>query len=199
MTATRTLGPLDLAGSISAPHHAVPGSQRGVLPTCVERTVMTRDTSIPHFIGACVMRTLDSGILLWIICTVSLAGCDPVRSTLQPVPVEVLDSAAGEPVAGARISLKRESVGKFPSFSAVTDKLGHADIGVQYTAIDRTWGTKPPSSRDWVTGQRHLINVMLNEESEECSLVIRPGASVRGQRFTVSIRKVQKPRYVPTS
>ena len=38
-------------------------------------------------------------------CGLFVAGCDPVRTTLKPVRLEVVDSASGQPVVGAQVSL----------------------------------------------------------------------------------------------
>jgi hypothetical protein len=150
-----------------------------------------------------------SGYVLWIMCSLFATGCDPVRTTSQPVRLRVVDSASGQPVVGAHVSLKddRETAEALspddwhqpPWFSDVTDKRGEADIDVKYTALDRTRGSRPPSGRDWVTGIRFLVRVKQSQQpEEELSVVMNLGASVKGKSYTVTVIDIQEPRYVRT-
>lgn len=166
------------------------------------------------------------GHVLWIICSLSVAGCDPVRTTLQPVRLRVVDSASGQPVPGAQVSLKydfetaeplseetgdtrfsaeewhqdkRKFWDEFPWFSGVTDKNGQATINAEYTGIDRTWGSKPPSWADRVTGKPFLVKVEAGAvPEEELTVPMKRGASVKGKVYTVTVIDIQEPRYVPT-
>jgi hypothetical protein len=144
-------------------------------------------------------------------------GCDPVRTTLQPVRMQVLDSASGQPVVGAQVLLafdaaaappwkeepeewrkKRIEEYKRAGFRGITSKEGQADIDAEFTALDRTSGSKPPSKRDFVTGQPYLIKVKAGEVSEQMSLVMKRGASVKGTSYTVTVLDIDEPRYVQT-
>src|SRR4051794_3016147 len=111
-------------------------------------------------------------VLLSLSFSLFAIGCylgDPVRTTSQPVRLQVVDSASGNPVAYASVSLKlddqtprpqRDEVEvEAPWSHGVTDKEGQAEIEVEYTALDRSRGSKPPAERDWVTGQRYFVRV----------------------------------------
>ncbi|MHB9081560.1 MAG: hypothetical protein ACYC3X_29170 [Pirellulaceae bacterium] len=144
-----------------------------------------------------------------------------MRTTLQPVRLEVVDSASGEPVVGAQVSLafdeaaarplskemeltpeewkKRIEAYQRPGFRGVTNKQGQADIDAEFTSLDRTSGSTPPSGKDFVTGQPYLIKVKAGEVPEEqMSLVMKPGASVKKKSFTVTVLDIHEPRYVET-
>ncbi len=154
-------------------------------------------------------------------CGLFIVGCDPVRTTLQPVRLEVVDSTSGQPVVGAQVSLifdeatarplsketeltpeewhKRIEAYRQPGFRGVTNKRGQADIDAKYTSLDRTSGSKPPSWKNFVTGQPYLIKVKAGEvPEEEMSVVMKAGASVKGKSYTVTVTDIQEPRYVET-
>lgn len=158
----------------------------------------------------------------------SAVGCDRVRTTLQPVLLKVTDSASGEPKEGVEISLKydyeraepepkplaqetrqppdpefwyqhmKEFWDEFPWVSGVTGKDGVVKVGIRYTVLDDTIGSKPPSWRDEVSGVPYLVKVKAEQERQEFSLVMRPGESVRGKAFTVHVLEIRQPRYVKT-
>ncbi len=154
------------------------------------------------------------GILLCVLCGSLAAGCDPVRTTLQPVHLRITNSPSAQPVAGAQICLRydyhravplsqqvpsdREFWSQMPWYSGVTDNYGKADVGIKYTSLDRTIGPTPPSWTDWVSGKHYLVKVRQDQEHEEFSLVMRPGASGQGKLFTVHILEIHEPRYVKT-
>lgn len=137
-------------------------------------------------------------------------GCDPVRTTSQGVLLQVTSSTSGQPVAGVPISLKYDYERSVPVaeqrpeperptyewFSSTTDVNGQADVGVEWTVLDRTiWG-KPPSWRDWVSGCSYLVKVAGDQDHEVLSLVMRPGASTKGRVFTVRTLAVEASRYI---
>ena len=150
------------------------------------------------------------------------AGCDPVRTTLQPVLLRVTNSISGEPVAGAQVAVKydydraeplaqmtlqpaeswhqhmKEFWDEFPWSLGVTGRDGDTGVEIKYTVLDRTIGPEPPSWRDKVSGKPHLVKVEADQEHEEFSLVMRPGESARGQTFTVCVLEIRQPRYVKT-
>jgi hypothetical protein len=138
-------------------------------------------------------------------------GCDPVRTTLQDVRLQVTKSDGGQPAAGALVwlrydydrgerFLKRDTEywkEVSPWHAGVTDKQGKVKVGIEYTVLDRTiWG-KPPAWRDWVTGQPYVMRVRGDQPQEELfSLILRRGASAKGKSFNISVLEIEKPRYV---
>lgn len=167
------------------------------------------------------MLRRSRGTLFWLACSLSVVGCDPVRTTSQVVRLQVVDAGAGQPVAGAQVSLafdeaaarplsketeltpqewkKRIEAYQRPGFQSFTNKQGQADIDAKFTSLDRTSGSKPPSGRDFVTGHPYLIKVKAGEvPEEEMSLVMTISASVKGKSFTVTVLDIQGPRYVKT-
>ena len=163
------------------------------------------------------------GYVLWIICSVFAIGCDPVRTTWQTFRLRVVDSASGNPVAGASVRVKydferaeplfqetlkppevrheerRKFWEQFPWSSGVTDKDGRAEIGIKRTALDRTSGSKPLANRDTVTGKPYLVKVTQGEVPEEkSSVLMKPGESVKGKSYTITVIDIQQPRYVET-
>ena len=163
------------------------------------------------------------------MCSLSLVGCDPVRTTSQLVGLQVVDSASGQPVVGAQVSLKYDfdtaepaSKKTFEAYSdetdvapevwhehkrkvweqrpwlrGVTNKDGEADFEVEYTEVDRSRGAKPPARRDRVTGRPFLVKVNAGEmPEEEMTVLMKPGESVKGKSFSVSVIDIQPPRYV---
>ncbi len=152
-----------------------------------------------------------------------VVGCDPVRTTLQPIRLKVVDSASGKPVAGAQVLLKYdfETAQPLPNetdqpaeewhkhkreiweqqswIRGITDKDGQTDIAVKYTVIDRSRGSNPPAWRDWVTDKPFLIRVKESQSpEEESSLLMKPGESMKGKSYTVTVIEIQEPRYVET-
>jgi len=121
----------------------------------------------------------------------------------------VVDSASGKPVAYASVSLKldlltprpqRDEVDVDDPWShGVTNKDGQAEIEVEITALDRSRGSKPPAERDGVTGQPYFVRVEKDQTPrEELSVLMKPGVSVKGKSFTVTVIHIQQPRYVET-
>lgn len=150
-----------------------------------------------------------------------VAGCDPVRTTVQRVRLKVVDSSSGQLVVGAQVWLafdeaaarplcketeltpqewkKRIEAYQRPGFVGVTGKQGQTVIDAKFTSLDRTSASKPPSGKDFVTGQPYLVKVRAGEASEEqMNLLMKPGASVKGKSFTVVVLDIQHPRYVET-
>jgi hypothetical protein len=139
-------------------------------------------------------------------------GCDRVRTTLQPVLLKVTDSASGTPIAGTRISVKwnyeqnvpiaeqkpEEERPTYKWFFGTTDPKGQVEVGVKWTMLDDTLGSTPPSWRDQVTGATYLISVEKDATREEHSVVMRPGAFIHGEAFTVQVLQIQPPRYIRT-
>jgi hypothetical protein len=84
-----------------------------------------------------------------------------------------------------------------PWFRCATDKDGQAEIEVEYTELDRTQGSKPPAQRDYVTGRPYLVRVKKDQApEEESSVLMKPGESVKGKSFTVTVIEIHAPRYV---
>jgi hypothetical protein len=93
----------------------------------------------------------------------------------------------------------RETWEQQPWFRGVTDKDGKADVAVTYTELDRSKGAKPPAWRDRVTRKPFLVKVRAGElPEEELSVLMKPGESVKGKSFTVTVNEIQAPRYVET-
>ncbi len=140
-----------------------------------------------------------------------MVGCDPVRTTSQLVRCRVTDSVSGTPVQDAKVSMqwdydgnvapaeRRPEVqrGTYLWFSSVTGKQGEANLGIEWTVLDRTLGGNPPAWRDWVTGKAYVVRVEKNGAREQQSLVIKPGAAVRGKQFAFDVLAIEQSRYVP--
>jgi len=62
--------------------------------------------------------------------------------------------------------------------------------------LDDTLGSTPPSWRDQVTGATYLTSVEKDAIREEHSVIMRPGAFVRGEVFTVQVLQIQPPHYI---
>jgi hypothetical protein len=99
---------------------------------------------------------------------------------------------------------------QLPWFTGDSDEDGKTTIIVEYTALDRSHGVKPPAWRDWVTGRRFMVRAKkwrmpgdlteANKSPEETmSLWMRPGESVTGKTLNVTVLEIQEPRYVETN
>jgi hypothetical protein len=65
--------------------------------------------------------------------------------------------------------------------------------------LDRSRGDKPPAGRDEITDQPYLVWVKKEQTpEEESSVLMKPGESVKGKSFTVTVIDIQAPRYVET-
>jgi hypothetical protein len=161
------------------------------------------------------MRSIRFGLCALGVMTALIAeGCigDPVRTTAQAVHLHVATSATGDPVDNARVSLKWDYDGNVPPgerrpeaerptyewFSSTTGEAGETIIPVSWTMLDRSLGQQPPAWRDQVAGEAYLVRVEKNQVEEVHSLVIKPGAQVKGRTFTVRVVGVGEPRYVKT-
>lgn len=170
------------------------------------------------------MLTRRYWYVVWIVWSLFAAGCDPVRTTAQSVRLRVVESQTGQPIAGAQVQLKydfdtaeplseekgqpplspeeyhkhrREFWDQLPWFSGLTDENGQADIDIEYSGLDRTWGSKPPAWRDEVTGKPYLVQVRVRRALEEqFSVVMEPSESVKGKLFTVTVVHIEDPEYV---
>jgi hypothetical protein len=150
---------------------------------------------------------------------VSLCGCDPVRTITHNVTMAVLDQQ-GLPARDVKVSVKesweswqswgggireedeahyrQEWASDFvPWREAVTNAQGNAVITVRITALDRTRGNTPPASRDTVSNREYVIKLKGHNVHDEMRLVMKPGASVKGKSYTVTVVEIQKPQYVP--
>jgi hypothetical protein len=147
----------------------------------------------------------------------SLCGCDPVRTITHDVTLSVMDRQ-GLPVRGVKVSMKesweswktwgsgvrKEDEAHYrevwasdfvPWREGVTDAQGRGVITVKITALDHTRGNMPPASRDTVSNREYIIKLKGQNVQEEVRLVMKPGASIKGKSYTVSVVEIQKPRY----
>ena len=85
-----------------------------------------------------------------------------------------------------------------PWLKGVTNAQGKAVITTRITALDRTRGSEPPPKRDVVSNREYIIKLQGQKAEDEVRLVMKPGASVKGKSYTVTVIDIQKPRYVPT-
>lgn len=144
-------------------------------------------------------------------CTLFGAGCDPVRTTMQPVRLRVITASAGQPVAGANVQLKAPYGGRseqmrvytdeewldqsiFPRHSGATDELGIAEIDFTITEIDRSIG--PWNAPDRVSGAEYICRVVEGDRKDVFRVTMDVGASVRGESFMVTIEDIGESRYV---
>jgi hypothetical protein len=150
-----------------------------------------------------------------------LCGCDPVRTTSHSVVLTVMDDH-GLPVPDVKVSIKEsweswqswepggvaESQKAFfqerwgsdfvPWLKGVSDASGSAAIQTEITALDGTRGDEPPPNRDVVSNREYIIKLEGQNVQEEMRVVMKPGTSVKGKSYTVTIIDIQKPRYVDT-
>lgn len=172
------------------------------------------------------MALRKSQIPSCVICCLLAAGCDPCRTSSQVVRLQIVDSPSGQPLEGKKVSLKydyftaaellppkhmeqvmspeewdehmyRDALDGSVWHVSSTDGHGQADFDVEVISIDRTRGSKPPSWRNFVTGAPYLVRVeegLLPEE--ELTVVMQPGASVKGKAYAVTVIDIQEPRYV---
>ena len=148
---------------------------------------------------------------------VSLSGCDPVRTIRHNVTMAVVDEQ-GLPAPDVKVSMKEswESWGGgvkeadkayyrqewesdlVPWLKGVTNTQGKALITITITAIDRTRGNEPPANRDTVSNCEYIIKLQGQNVQDQMRVVMKPGASVKGKFYTVTVIDIQKPRYVET-
>ena len=89
---------------------------------------------------------------------------------------------------------KKEVWDTKPWFCGATDQLGNANIEIEYTAIDRTSGPTPPSSRDFVTGKPYCVKIVKRETSDdELRVSMRQGELAEGKLCSVTITAIEKP------
>jgi len=94
---------------------------------------------------------------------------------------------------------KRQSWEEDLWFRGVTDADGQVQIEVEYTAIDRSRGSKPGPESDAVTGQPFVVTVERDQTYKHTSIILMNRAvSVKGKLFTVIVNEIQQPRYVET-
>lgn len=155
----------------------------------------------------------EGPFVLCLLTSVLVSGCgDPVRTTAQPVRVEVTSSLSGQPLADAQVSLRYDYDRNVPPgealseaerpgyqwFWGTTNARGQTDIPVKWTMLDRSLGCTPPAWRDQVTNKVYLVRVIKDGESEQTSLVIRVGATTASGTFRICVIDVRPPRYVKT-
>jgi hypothetical protein len=145
-----------------------------------------------------------------------VTGCDPVRTTLQHVSLQVMDAHTRQPVADADVLLTRDLVpdemvrGETTSTRAnqreawdhavwhacVTDRAGKGDITIMDMMLDRTIGDKPPTWRDRIAGYTYLVRVRKAEAHENFRILMKPGATAEGRSFGVAVLAIDKPSYI---
>jgi hypothetical protein len=151
---------------------------------------------------------------------VSLSGCDPVRTIRHSVTMAVVDGQ-GLPAPDVKVSMKesweswqswgggvkeadkayyrQEWASDFvPWLKGVTNAQGKAVITIRITGLDWTKGNEPPAKRDGVSNREYIIKLQGQNVQDEMRTVMKPGASVKGKFYTVTVIDIQKPRYVPT-
>jgi hypothetical protein len=146
---------------------------------------------------------------------------DPVRTTRQILRLRVVDSASGDPVVGVNVEVKqdyehsegasrelqrrskqgqgylREWWAELPWFSCVTDNDGRAEAAIVTTALDRTWGSRPPASRDTITAEPYFVRLNASHEPQETlRLLMRTNEVVKGKRFAVTVIEIEQPVYI---
>lgn len=148
--------------------------------------------------GANRMTTRRIALVLG-ACSFLVVGCDPVRTTSQTVHLRVIASDSGAPAAGREMSVRLDdpSATGDPWAVGVSTREGDVSIEIQYTSIDRNRGSRPPASKDFVTGRRYLIKLRDSKVPEETlSVPMRVGESVKGRTYAVTVVSIGYPRYV---
>ncbi len=147
------------------------------------------------------------------------SGCDPVRTTNHNVRITVVDDR-GLPAPHVRVSIKEsweswqswapggiaESDKSFfrqrwesdfvPWREGVTNVEGEAVISVEITALDRTKGSEPPAIRDTISNREYIVKLQAQDAQDEILVVMTPGTTVNGKRYTAKVEAIEKPRYV---
>jgi hypothetical protein len=154
-------------------------------------------------------RSTEALLMSLVACSLPGLGCDPVRTTMQYVHLQVTDRASGQPVAGAEVQMKAPYGGVTPSLKSLTDEQwldrppnhvgltdqhGRADVCVKITAIDHSvWPSKP---RDWVSGMEYICGVTQGEARDVLRLEMRTRAAGTGKYFDVSVINIDEPQFV---
>lgn len=149
----------------------------------------------------------------------SLSGCDRVRTTSQSIAIAVQDGR-GLPVPNATIKMKeswkswqswipgglkedeRASYRKrwksddIPWIEGSTDARGKAVLKLVVGELDSTRGTEPPAKRDYVSNREYIVRIQTEDGEEELLAEMKPGAVIRGKRYTAVMEAIDKPIYV---
>jgi hypothetical protein len=150
---------------------------------------------------------------------VSLSSCDPVRTIRHTVTIAVANEQ-GLPAPNVKVSMKEswesfqswgggtpESeksyyrqrwAGELPWLTDITNAQGNAVITIEKTGLDWTRGNEPSANRNVVSNREHIIKLEGQNAVDEVRLVMKPGASVKGKSYTVTVIDIQEPRYVST-
>lgn len=135
-----------------------------------------------------------------------LTGCDPVRTTSQFIDLRVTDVMTEQPLIATKVEMKYDYHAAEPksertpywlkTYSGITNDRGDASVNITFGAIDRSLGSRPPTSRDWITNHPYIINIGEGGRREEFHMVLKPGASTKGKRFMISVLAIHEPQYV---
>jgi hypothetical protein len=147
-----------------------------------------------------------------------LAGCDPVRTIEHHVKMTVTDSSR-LPVKGVYVSIKESweswqsrcrETKEFdkaylrqtwesdfvPWWKGTADDQGKVVVPVKITALDCNRGDTPPANRDTVSNREYLIWLQHQNGVEQLRLVMKPGSTATGKRYSILIEKIEKPQYI---
>jgi hypothetical protein len=167
-----------------------------------------------------ILRSVALHSTVLAIVIVITSGCDPVRTITHNVTVAVADEK-GLPASDVNVSMKESweswrswgggvkeadrayyrqewAIDFVPWLKGVTNAQGNAVIAIRETALDWTKGDEPPPERDTVSKREYIIKLQRHDVEDELRLVMKPGPSVKGKSYTVTVIDIQKPRYVPT-
>jgi hypothetical protein len=164
--------------------------------------------------GSSKSRRRPAGCLGYgVLCAIGLlvaTGCgDRVRTTVQPIFLRVVDSESDRPVPNVQVCVKYDYEGNVPPaerdpepqraaytwFCDTANADGEATVRVKWTMLDRSLGSRPPPGRSLV-GRAFLARLESGQLHEEHSVVMRPGASARGDHFVLRVVQIQDPRYI---
>mgnify|MGYP006991946985 FL=1 len=162
-------------------------------------------------IGTVTVYFIFAAIGLLLFC-----GCDRVRTTSQRITIAVNDGR-GLPVPDAKVRIKEsweswrprrfKEAGKdyylerwqsdyVPWIEGLANAEGKVVLETVMTALDNTRGSEPPADCDWFSNREYIVKLQTKDTEEELTIVMIPGAISKGQRYTVRIETIEKPRYV---
>lgn len=154
---------------------------------------------------------------LALIVVLNLAGCDPVRRTIQAITIKVEDDR-GRPLSGVKLRMKESweswrswppAAGEDPELrrrwesdavpwiEGATDTEGAAILKYDVTRLDGIKGNTPPPDLDWVSNREYVVKLQRQEAEEELFVKMSPGTTSKGKRFTVRIEAIEMPVYHP--
>ncbi len=155
------------------------------------------------------MKPFGPSVVICLLVAGVAGGCDATRTTSQLVDFRISDAISKQPLAATIVVMKYDYHEAEPNsnrepywlqeHNGVTDAKGVVSLDVRFAAIDRTIGSRPPSSRDWVTNHPYIIYVGKDSHRDEIHMRLKAGASATGKNFTLTVVAIHEPKYVKST